>query len=928
MSTEVDNNDGGLNACGCCEGIAAQTPVEVTNRPGLSAVAYRVGTHPQFKQSLLAGLTNAARPALVELSTRDADDFSIALLDAWATCADVLTFYQERIANESYLRTATERESLLHLARLIGYELRPGVAASAYLAFTVEEAPAVSKEMAAALGVTGEASVGVGVKVQSVPGPGERAQMFETVEAIEAHAEWNAIVPVLSERHPIKADAETLYFAGLTTGLRKGDGLIIAPDDGSAPLFRQVGEVFTDDLLQRTEVRLQTSTVASSSSSSESLAESSSSTVTLFTPSYARRGGLLPSLLTSQLLGKIFDAADLFSNSIINDFSIGDVFDNIAAVAPPPPSVLALRTRAAIFGHLAPRWETLPVNLRIGEVVTTATGGDSTELTSSFVAGSYSTRQNSWAETTLDAYGDPADPPPPDAVFLDSVYPNIVQDSWLALKNDKVATVYQVEEAVEVARADFASSAKVTRLRLKDAPGGFDAFTVRDASVFAQSEELALARLPIKTPVAGKELNLDTSGAGMFAGQLIILCGELETARGIDACELATIERVEQVFTQTEAYTRLTLAAELSHAYVRDTVTINANVALATHGETVSEVLGSGDASKPFQSFTLRQPPLTHVSARTPGGTATTLEVRVNGLLWHEVASFYGHGAEERIYITRMDDDNVTAVHFGDGKTGARLPTGQENVVAVYRKGIGLAGQVKAHQLSQLMTRPHGVSGVGNPLAANGAADSETRDEARLNAPTTVLTLDRIVSLRDYEDFARATTGIEKALATWTWIDEKRSVFVTVAGVGGAALQSTTDANLLASMRAAGDASIPLSLASYNPRFFLVSAKIKIDADRVTEDVLAEVEAKLRASFSFKARAFGQPVMLGEVVAVMHAVSGVVAVDVDELYRHGEDADKLNDRLPAALPRFEDNVFHPAELLTLDPRPVRLEVMT
>jgi len=39
---------------------------------------------------------------------------------SWATLADVLTFYQERIANELWLRTATERDSLLRLA-LRGY---------------------------------------------------------------------------------------------------------------------------------------------------------------------------------------------------------------------------------------------------------------------------------------------------------------------------------------------------------------------------------------------------------------------------------------------------------------------------------------------------------------------------------------------------------------------------------------------------------------------------------------------------------------------------------------------------------------------------------------------------------------------------------------------------------------------------------------
>ena len=53
----------------------------------------------------------------------------MGVLDAWAVVGDVLTFYQERIANEGFLRTATERLSVLTLARAIGYELKPGVSA-------------------------------------------------------------------------------------------------------------------------------------------------------------------------------------------------------------------------------------------------------------------------------------------------------------------------------------------------------------------------------------------------------------------------------------------------------------------------------------------------------------------------------------------------------------------------------------------------------------------------------------------------------------------------------------------------------------------------------------------------------------------------------------------------------------------------------
>ncbi len=56
------------------------------------------------------------------------------------------------------------------------------------------------------------------------------------------------------------------------------------------------------------------------------------------------------------------------------------------------------------------------------------------------------------------------------------------------------------------------------------------------------------------------------------------------------------------------------------HAYVRSSVRLNANVAPATHGESVQEVLGSGDAALAHQRFILRKPPLTYVSAASASG--------------------------------------------------------------------------------------------------------------------------------------------------------------------------------------------------------------------------------------------------------------------------------------------------------------------
>ena len=102
------------DTCGCCEGIQRLTPLKTANRPGLSALAYRVGTPATFLETMKARLSNLyldlprdefdahGKPLtdrvypLRRLTTRASDDPAIALLDSWAIVGAVLTFYQER----------------------------------------------------------------------------------------------------------------------------------------------------------------------------------------------------------------------------------------------------------------------------------------------------------------------------------------------------------------------------------------------------------------------------------------------------------------------------------------------------------------------------------------------------------------------------------------------------------------------------------------------------------------------------------------------------------------------------------------------------------------------------------------------------------------------------------------------------------------
>ena len=201
-----------MNECGCCEGVESFTPASVENLPGLSALVYRVGTQGSFKTTMQAALSGQA--PLRELTTREDDDPAIATLDGWATILDVLSFYQERIANEGYLRTATERRSILEMARSIGYELRPGVAAGTFLAFKLETAP----------GAPPSARIPVGTKAQSTPAQDERPQTFESTEEIVGFGAWNelkarqteAVLPTLGlentlfERHGDKSESRAM----------------------------------------------------------------------------------------------------------------------------------------------------------------------------------------------------------------------------------------------------------------------------------------------------------------------------------------------------------------------------------------------------------------------------------------------------------------------------------------------------------------------------------------------------------------------------------------------------------------------------------------------------------------------------------------------------------------------------------------------
>jgi len=894
---------------------AAQSLPSVSNQPGLSALAYRVRTHTRFKAAMVEEL--ARQEPLQRLARAGDDDPSLAMMDAWATALDVLAFYQERIANEGYLRTAAEQRSVQELGRAVGYELNPGVAAETYLAFTVDEGPGAPEKV----------TIDMGTKVQSVPGPGEQTQVFETVEKIEARPEWNAMRPLLVEAANIFP--RHVYLRGISTQLQPGDAVLIVGDEREQ-------HPKDDSDKERWDFRI----------------------LKTITPDPGKNW---TRITWEDDLGKS---------------SIKPAEKNVR--------VFAFRQRAALFGHNAPDPNLIAASMTShpstlftglnGRAETWAwTGfsiqGNHIDLDNAYpkiLAGSWLALKrlprNKQERGYVELYrADNVSFPSRAQFALTGKITRIIPDTDEHLADFKLdeTIVYAQSEQLELAapprttRADDDPSKPLSLAVETLAPvEGTRIMLDRELPKLPQGRTVIVTGKRMRARVSVNNLALtgtdDTRSRPLRLGETLVVVnspkvnedrvtwylrgddgtdGTLQT--GLDDLLLTTAaegdaEISEWVSIQEcSGYPTLELylgEPGLQNMFDRPTVKIAANVARATHGETRQEVLGSADAAQSFQQFALRQGPLTFVPADTPSGGTDTLQVRVNDILWDETRTLYGSGPRDRVFTARQGPDGKFIIQFGNGTSGARPPSGDENVSATYRVGLGTAGNVKAGQLRVLLSRPLGVRGVINPQSATGGADPEQAADARLNAACAALTLDRIITLRDYEDFARAFGGVGKARADWLWVGSRGIIVVTVVDAHGQALDQGPLDRLDAAMAAAHDPAQSFQLVTTDARRFCIRARLVLDPHYHADQILEKAKAALRQAFSLTQRDFGQGVTESEILGLIQSVDGIIAVDIEKPYP--DDADSQNEwqdhhRLTVPLASATLTKIEPAQLLLL-----------
>ncbi|MEK6321056.1 MAG: putative baseplate assembly protein [Acidobacteriota bacterium] len=1079
--------------CDCCKGVEVLTPVATFNRPGLNTIAYRAGTHGSFLETMKARLSSSEFPKLAGLTTRESSDASIALLDAWAIVADVLTFYQERIAIEGFLRTATERRSILELARLVGYRLRPGLAASVYLAYTLEPTQQTT-------------IIDIGNKAQSLPGPNETPQVFETAEKLIAHSGLNLMRPRLTHSQVFQSAEQlinpTVTLKGVATNLRSNDVLLLdfamINTVQSVTAVYRANEVGADPQLDRTTVRVSLQGQAPSLALGvvNPVAAQSGDALTAIAAKYQRLDSfglsstsVIVKRVTARLVKLTTDvsalagdeaskkqalAAELsvlirdltgeytfasargyvkispWLSGIKHELEATQTFLNSPSTTPttqtvpPPPATTTTPSFVQLFQSFKDPQSNQPRN----EANLDRKAEQILSQKSEFVAQAYAALQpraapfvNSVLANASSIQVVPPSPKTPAAaglskvqalrikaglagrnlptiiretsdpdgakvstrmspptlrdyvtalaaahfpatvsqalvfVALDAQYDQIKAGSTVAIERPVVGSVVGVPgaftrtihkvTAVRNASLSFFDVSSVSTVLTLDSPWlsavevGQAAATnslITNTLVFAQSEELSLAETDITDDISfapddsDPVIELDGFYSSLEPGRWAIISGsrvvrDTQTKEaintGVEVSELfmvAAVVHEAKTFVGKEAlevkgeklHTFIHPAKPLAYRYRRSTVKIYGNVVRATHGETRNEVLGSGDGSKMLQSFPLRQPPLTYLAAPTPSGAGTTLDVRVNDVRWREADNLFVLDRLDRKYVTKTDDEGKTTVIFGDGQHGARLTTGVENVKAVYRSGIGRAGNVKAEQIKLPMTKPLGVKGVINPLPASGGADRETRDQARRNAPIGVLALDRLVSVQDYAFFARTFAGIAKASARRLSDGAREVVHLTISGVGDIPIDLTSDLyrNLVAALKRFGDPLQPLQVEASERVLLVVSAQVKLLPDYLWVSVNAKIRAALFDKFGFESRDLGQDVPQSEVLSVIQSVPGVDYIDLDLLDSVNEAklADPnfgakltLKSRVNADLARMPDNDILPAQLVFLSP---------
>ena len=742
-----------------------------------------------------------------------ANDYLTTFVELWAYLADILTFYQERIANESYLGTAALRSSLLQLVNLIDYKPKPGSSATGLAAFT------------AAPGTT--LTVPAGFRLGSKPAPGQPSLTFETSNAVQVSGDNSAIA--LSPLSPdVQFPPNTIVLSGVNTNLATDDFVLAVEHQGTA---EEAAHLLVIDSLFVDKAGNTTTLTWTREVGNGSYAQASKQ-VSL----YALRVKAAP-------FGANAPAWNTLSPTLTNFNLPKDSNNNPLASYPDAPFASTDWDSPSLPEFL------IEEAFRINRV---SLSSHASQVQKDHL--SFHISPNPWYYAPV--------PGDMNELYLDAIYKQLNDTAqnpgWAVLLTGQVFEVYHVLDARAAAKVAYSLSSKVTRLTFAENISQ-NIFPIRDTVVLTGDELLPLqVNLPLSPSLSGDQLILQGLQGQLQPGQTVVIRGaafDLNGATDDTAAESSVIDGAP-VLDAANNITRIKLKTPLVHTYVRSNCTLFGNIVEVTQGETVKdEVLGSSNGAA-FQSYTLKKSPVTYLPSSDPEGLSavkSTLTVTVNGVAWDEQPNLTASAPDAQDFTTTVDDQGQTSIIFGDGVNGARPSSGANNLHARYRKGLGSSGNLPAESIRKLVDSLPNLKSVTNPVASGGGSDADPAERIRTAAPASLRTFSRAVSAPDYAALALDFPGIAKAAAQWIVNDPVTNqvvahayVQLTVATTDESPIKGTLLAgNLRNFMDSHRDPNVSLRIQDFNPIYIELIADIEIDSHFPQNATLAAVNAAL-----------------------------------------------------------------------------------
>jgi hypothetical protein len=799
---------------------------------GLSTLPRQIGGFPEFRAALLAGLTQASASHLgiIGWRARDADDLGLMLLEMWAYVCDIVAFYDQVAANETYLRTAALPASLRRLVGLIGYLPRPELAASANLGVLVDGRLPVL--------------LPAGTGFRSVAFGSEPPQVFETSADAAASPDANQWGVVPPRTTTLSGTVTYLLLDPATSRVQRDSLLYLERDDGSNTVLwvgraAKVAIVTLPDGGRYTRVDLQ-----------------ADRPLVLASP-VPMAGVRL--LITTQRIGlwtQPLQAGDPQPEQDWYDFSsLGGFASSLGGFTS------GLGGFTSSLGGFSPGLG----GFSAGSGGLTLGGLGFTEFYNPILWEPSGTMLLLNSLTRSFAIGD--------RLLLE--VPGDFQAVHLAKFDEPQVTVVAAQ-TIKVGTTNVTTPAtKVPTTRLyADA-----VIPTAGASDPAWSDP---SQLVVHYGFVDAGALIGSAATVLAAADAIGLTGLHVPPAGPPAVAEVLLASADQRGVQSPAgvdFTAATLTLDSTTTWqppLELPVQVYGNVLPVTRGETVAvEVLGNGDATQRYQSFVLQKKPLSYVpsaSVQNDWGSVSTLRVMVNGIAWTEVPSLYGVGPSDQVYIVRRCDDGASAVTFG-----SPLPTGTGNVLASYRFGGGAASP-PAFGIKQIARPVPGLKAVVNPVAAAGGADAEGPDSIRTAAPKWALLLGRAVSIDDFGAAASAVGGVRFATAEWRWSAKKHRAVVQIWYIGADGLKSLVSQRL----RGIADPSTPIDVEQAQPQTVALAIDVETDPARDTAAVLAAVHAELLAPgigvLEPEQLGIGQPLFRTAIMRAVLTVPGAVSV--------------------------------------------------